>query len=96
MDKYQLQKNLFACIRKKLAPEKNLAQEVAEVLFVGVDAAYKKIRCVRPINILEMQTLMDYFEVDLSDLGPVKNPEFSQSIEELHKVYEDLRKIIKK
>lgn len=62
------QKRLFEMIRAKLDPKTNLAKSVAELLHVGLDAAYKKISAARILDLVELHLLLEAFELNYQDL----------------------------
>ncbi len=62
------QKRLFELIRAKLDPDINLAKRIAELLHVGLDAAYKKISAARILDLIELHILLEAFELHYQDL----------------------------
>ena len=68
MNPLNLQQQLFYQIKTKLAPQDNMAKVVAESLNVSIDAAYKKIKCERILDLEELETLLNAFKISLTDI----------------------------
>jgi hypothetical protein len=73
MDNLVLQHNLFEIIKTKLSKETNLAKDVAEKLNVSTDAAYKKIKGERLIDLSELQLLLSIYKIPIADIDKVNN-----------------------
>jgi hypothetical protein len=68
MNNLLLQQNLFQIIKSKLNKEANLAKVIAETLNVSIDAAYKKIKGERLIDMSELQVLLAEFKIPIADI----------------------------
>jgi Tfp pilus assembly protein PilO len=55
--KMEIQKKLFEAIRKNLPSQYVLVDVISDVLKVGLDSAYRRIRCDKFLNINETYTL---------------------------------------
>jgi hypothetical protein len=69
----QLQHNLFQIIKSKLNTDNNLAKAIAESLNVSLDAAYKKIKGERLIDLAELQVLLSIYKIPIAELDKVNN-----------------------
>ncbi|MFZ4796741.1 MAG: hypothetical protein ACOYMA_04555 [Bacteroidia bacterium] len=69
----QLQNNLFQIIKSKLNTESNLAKAIAESLNVSLDAAYKKIKGERLIDLAELQVLLSTYKIPIAELDNINN-----------------------
>lgn len=68
MEPLNLQQQLFYKIKAKLTPQDNMAKAIAETLNVTVDAAYKKIKCERILDLKELEILLNAFKISLTDI----------------------------
>ncbi len=68
MEPLNLQQQLFYKIKAKLTPQDNMAKAIAETLNVTVDAAYKKIKCERILDLKELEILLNAFKISLVDI----------------------------
>lgn len=69
-----LQEFLFQQIRDQLPPSKMLVDEIAEVLHLSNDSAYRRIRGETPLLLEEAARLCSHFQVSLDRLLPVSKP----------------------
>lgn len=69
----QLQNNLFQVIKSKLNTETNLAKAIAVSLNVSLDAAYKKIKGERLIDLAELQMLLTIYKIPIAELDNINN-----------------------
>jgi hypothetical protein len=68
MEPLSLQQQLFYQIKAKLTPQDNMAKAIAETLNVTVDAAYKKIKSERLLDLKELEILLNAFKISLTDI----------------------------
>ena len=68
MDNSHLQQLFFNHIKSKLPVHLSLVDEVAELLSIGNDSAYRRIRGEKPIGLDEMQVLCNKYQVSLDQL----------------------------
>lgn len=73
MKTLHLQNNLFQIIKSKLNTDSNLAKAIAESLNVSLDAAYKKIKGERLIDLAELQVLLSIYKIPIAELDKVNN-----------------------
>ena len=63
-----LQEYLFQQVREHLAPPLSLVDEVAEVLHLSTDSAYRRIRGETPLLLEEAATLCEHFRIPLNNI----------------------------
>jgi len=71
--KIEIQKRLFYEIKKNLPAHQALVDKVSEVLDVSSDSAYRRISCVKPLNIIETYSLCKHFNISFDTLVNVRN-----------------------
>ncbi|MBK5284975.1 MAG: hypothetical protein JJE25_06200 [Bacteroidia bacterium] len=65
METSNLQQYLFEQIKKKLAPHLSLVDEVAEILSISNDSAYRRIRGEKPLAFEELKNLALHYRLSL-------------------------------
>src|SRR5205085_2833988 len=68
MDTIQPQQLFFNHIKSKLPPHLSMVDEVAELLNISNDSAYRRIRGEKPIGLDEIQKLCNHYKVSLDQL----------------------------
>lgn len=68
MESYELQQQFFHQLKSRLAPHLSLAEEVADLLSISMDSAYRRIRGEKPILLDELQKLCRHFQISLDQL----------------------------
>ncbi len=76
METTQLQQQFFQQIKERVAPNKSLVDEVASLLNISNDSAYRRIRGDKPISFEETKTLASYFKVSVDQLLHLQNDSF--------------------
>ena len=66
-EKNVTQVRLFDIIQKELPANALLVEKVCEVLKIGIDAAYRRMRGSKPLSLEEAVTLCDYFGVSFEN-----------------------------
>ena len=66
--KNQIQESLFDLIRKNIPAHINLAEKVAEVLTIGIDPVYRRIRGENLLTLEEAEKLCKYFGLSFDAL----------------------------
>ena len=69
----QLQVNLFQYIKSVVPPNLSLVDEVADVLGVSNDSAYRRIRGEKEISFEEIQKLSNRFKISIDQVLNLKN-----------------------
>src|SRR2546423_5572376 len=67
------QQFLFQRIKELLPQDASLVDAIAEVLHVGSDSAYRRIRNETPLVLDEAKELCDYFQLSLDQILNVKS-----------------------
>lgn len=68
MDTNEKQQSLFALIRSKLPAHLSLVDEIAELLNISNDSAYRRIRGEKPIGLDEIQVLCNEYKISLDQI----------------------------
>lgn len=67
-DAKSIQTELFRLIKEKLSPFQSLVEVVAEVLSVSTDAAYRRIRGEKPLDLDEVLALSQAYHISIDGL----------------------------
>jgi hypothetical protein len=73
MDPGSSQQIFFQHIKAQLAPHLSLVDEIAELLDISNDSAYRRIRGEKPISFEEIQTLCGHFTISLDQFLHLKS-----------------------
>lgn len=73
MDPATLQQTFFNALKNTLPPYVSMVDEIAEVLNIGNDSVYRRIRGEKPINISELKLLCDHFHISLDHVLQIQN-----------------------
>lgn len=73
MDPAALQQSFFNAVKNTLPPHVSMVDEIAEVLNIGNDSVYRRLRGEKPINISEMKLLCDRFNISLDNVLQIQN-----------------------
>jgi hypothetical protein len=76
MDKPDVQQIFFQHIKSNLASHLSLVDEVADLLKISNDSAYRRIRGEKPLSIEEMKTLCEHYHLSLDQLFHLNNNSF--------------------
>ena len=68
MESIELQQFFFQHIKSKLPPHLSFVEEIAELLNISTDSAYRRIRGEKPISLEEVQKLCVRFRISLDHL----------------------------
>ena len=67
-----IQIHLIRMIRDQLPDHVSMVDEIADLLEISNDSAYRRIRGEKPLSLHELQKLADKFQISLDDL--IGNP----------------------
>src|SRR4051812_8026364 len=87
----QLQMSLFQHIRSVLPQNLSLADEVAEILDVSIDSAYRRIRGEKQLSFEEIQKLSDHFKISVDKILNLKSDSILFSGHYYHKSFDFLK-----
>lgn len=76
METLQLQHNFFQQIKDRVAPNKSLVDEVADLLNISTDSAYRRIRGEKQISFEEIKTLASHFKISVDQLLHLQTDSF--------------------
>jgi len=71
--KFETQKRLFEEIQKNLSAKYGLVDTISDVLNIGSDSAYRRVRCKKQLAISEIHTLCEHFQISFDMFMNVKN-----------------------
>jgi len=77
MDNNELQQSFFSYIRTKIPSNISLAEEVAEVLNISNDSAYRRMRGEKLISLEEISKLASHFKLSLDQVFNIKASDFT-------------------
>ncbi|MEO7393353.1 MAG: helix-turn-helix domain-containing protein, partial [Chitinophagaceae bacterium] len=64
----ELQQQLFKAIKSKMGESTTAADEIATLLDISTDSAYRRIRGEKTVTLDELQTLCSHYQVSLDQL----------------------------
>ncbi len=73
MESVKLQHEFFQQIKSKIPSHLSLVEEIAELLNISTDSAYRRIRGEKPISLEEVQKLSSHFRISLDHLLNVRS-----------------------
>src|SRR4051812_10103446 len=68
MESNELQKQFFNQIKSRLPQHLSMAEEIADLLNISTDSAYRRIRSEKAITLEEIQKLCNHFKLSLDQL----------------------------
>src|SRR6185295_8997571 len=68
MESHDLQKQFFQQLKSRLPQHLSMSEEVAELLEISTDSAYRRIRGEKPIMLEEIRKLCNHFRLSLDQL----------------------------
>src|SRR5262245_48955245 len=71
-----VQEDFFRLLKQKLPPHLSMADEVATLLNISQDSAYRRIRCEKPLTIDEIQVLAIHYGISLDSFMNIKTDKF--------------------
>ena len=76
MENLQLQQLFFQLVKGKIPPNKSFVDEIADLLQISNDSAYRRIRGEKQISFEEIQSLASHFKISLDQLLHLKTDSF--------------------
>ncbi len=76
MEPYNVQVSFFQHIKNNLPPHLSLVDEVADLLKISNDSAYRRIRGEKPITLEEIEKLATHFKISLDQLLHLQSDSF--------------------
>lgn len=68
-----LQQVFFATLKNAVPPNISMVDEIAEILNIGYDSVYRRIRGEKPITLGELKVLCDHFHISLDQVLQLNN-----------------------
>src|SRR6185295_13756550 len=72
MDTIELQQELFKTIRAKLPEHLSAADEIARILDISTDSAYRRMRGEKTVTLDELHALCSHYQVSLDKIMNVQ------------------------
>ncbi len=72
MSSGQLQQELFAEIKRKIGEQGSVADEVAKLLDISSDSAYRRMRGEKAISFDEVYKICNHYKISLGELMDIK------------------------
>ncbi len=76
MESMQLQQTFFQQIKERIAPNKSFVDEVADLLNISNDSAYRRIRGEKQMSFEEIKTLAAHFKISVDQLLHLQTDSF--------------------
>jgi transcriptional regulator with XRE-family HTH domain len=76
MNAIELQQQLFATIKSKVADHLSAPEEIAKLLDVSVDSVYRRMRGEKPITLDELHTLCSNYKISVDQLMNIQTGAF--------------------
>ena len=73
METTELQQQLFSFLKDNLPPHLSLVDELGDLLGVGSDSVYRRIRGEKPVTLIELKKICEHFHLSLDQLLQLKN-----------------------
>ena len=73
METTELQQQLFSFLKDNLPPHLSLVDELSDLLGVGSDSVYRRIRGEKPVTLMELKKICEHFHLSLDQLLQLKN-----------------------
>ncbi|MGH2553495.1 MAG: helix-turn-helix domain-containing protein, partial [Chitinophagaceae bacterium] len=77
MNVNEIQQQLFQEIKGKLTSETSVADEVAKLLDISIDSAYRRIRGEKSVTFVELYKLASHYYISLDQLMNIQRDGFS-------------------
>jgi hypothetical protein len=73
MNSAELQQVFFSTLRNVIPPNISMVDEIAEILEIGYDSVYRRMRGEKPITLGELKTLCDHYQISLDQVLQLNN-----------------------
>jgi len=73
MNSPELQQVFFTTLRNVIPPNISMVDEIAEILGIGYDSVYRRMRGEKPITLVELKTLCDHYQISLDQVLQLDN-----------------------
>src|SRR4029079_9489208 len=73
METTELQQQLFTYLRENIPPHLSLVDELCDLLNLGTDSVYRRIRGEKPIALAELKKICEHYRISIDQLLSLKN-----------------------
>ena len=73
METTELQQKLFTHLKQTLPPHLSLVDELCDLLELGSDSVYRRIRGEKPVTLAELKKLCEHYHVSIDQLLHLQN-----------------------
>jgi hypothetical protein len=73
METTELQQQLFAYLKENIPPHLSLVDELCELLQLGSDSVYRRIRGEKPMTLAELKKLCEHYHISIDQLLHLQN-----------------------
>lgn len=73
MKNNELQQQLFGLLKEKLPGHLSLVEELGELLDLGADSVYRRIRGEKPLDLIELKKICDHYHLSLDQMLQLEN-----------------------
>src|SRR4029453_16824143 len=75
----EIQQQLFKAIKTRIPEHQSAADEIAKILSISPDSAYRRLRNEKPVSIDELFTLCQHFKISIDQLMNLQADTFAFS-----------------
>jgi|SRR6185503_7478643 len=73
MESTELQQQLFTHLKKNIPPHLSLVDELCDLLDLGSDSVYRRIRGEKPLTLAELKKICEHYHVSIDQLLQLQN-----------------------
>lgn len=73
MEASQLQQELFSYLKNSLPPHLSMVDDLCDLLEVGADSVYRRVRGEKPISLAELKKICEHYHLSLDQLLQLQN-----------------------
>ena len=73
MNVNEMQQQIFAAIKRKLKGDESVADELARLLGISTDSAYRRMRGEKPVTFEELYKIATHYQISLDQLMNIHN-----------------------
>lgn len=73
METNELQQQIFAYLKENIPPHLSLVDELCELLDLGADSVYRRIRGEKPITLSELKRICEHYHLSIDQLLKLQN-----------------------
>ncbi len=73
MNPQEIQQSLFQAVKNKISADSSVADELASLLNISTDSAYRRIRGEKPVTFDELYTIASHYRISVDQLMGINN-----------------------